>query len=791
MRLMNKNLLIAIFLFLSPCPSNSDTIDIQLTFDPQDVILNTEIGYDTVDYPETIQMMDLGKPSLPMTSVYVSLPFNSTVSSVSVVSSQTQVISGNFFIYPVQLPQIIGEYTTEAGFTLPDPSVYNEDVFYPDIPYSDPFIGNFVGATMGVVVVYPFRYNPVYRELQIYTSLTLRLTYTPPSPPPEPERYMEDRNRDLIIENVKSIVDNPNDVENNYEPVNLFSLSDSPPLGYSLDAPNPLDMTSIPSDMTYPYTYLIITNDKYCGFDPTEETDGIIAECSPLKSWRTELGVPATLRTVQWIETNYWTEPTEYDLQTAIRNFLADAHEYWGTQWLIIIGDVNTKLTAPYYNLTYIYTDGYEAIVPARFLCPTNNPDDPEDTWFYSPCDLYYMNVTDDFNSDGDEYYGEYEDIHDGSFSYSINIFGARVPADTETEVESFIDKLLHYEKLDFNLPDSGTYLSRCLQVASDFAIFDDNLAVDLGEAYLSQIFDIENIIEGKEGMLPNPDIEYPDYPEPWQVVEAMNNPAGIINIATHGHPRGYYILTHGDYYPPKGPIYIQFLSSGHEYPCKYVHGWNFDKALDDVDIDPKYSLMYSNSCKIHLYDDGFTGVVGEEFLFNPSWGGSIAVGNTRVGLVDSSFYIMQDFYGFLMNKTSDYGDDMCYSGYVQCNTLKENWEFGHFSLTYVNQLFGCPRTAIWRGDPQKFDVSTEVLGNPGDYTLRVTVLNDSDQQPVFEAVVCLWKRDNPPYKYYVDLTNPNGVVNFSVGSGFSNAILTVSYEQYNYIPDQTNVSVP
>jgi hypothetical protein len=162
----------------------ANTIDIQLTFDPEQVILSTEMGYDTVDYPQSFAGIELGKPQLPTVSAYVSLPYNSTVDSVSIVNSQTEVIEGNFLIYPVQPPQLTDDYTTEAQFTLPDPAVYNQDAFYPSQPYSDAYRSDYVGSTMGGVQVYPFRYNPVQRTLEIFTSLTVRITYTPPSPPP-------------------------------------------------------------------------------------------------------------------------------------------------------------------------------------------------------------------------------------------------------------------------------------------------------------------------------------------------------------------------------------------------------------------------------------------------------------------------------------------------------------------------------------------------------------------------------------------------------------------------------
>jgi len=777
----------------------ADTIDIQLTFDTDNVALGKEMGYDTIEYPGTIPMTDLGKPQLTMTNISVSLPFGSTVNSVSIVDSDTEDISGNFLIYPVQPPKETGDYTTEAVFTLPDPSIYNVDQFYPQNPYSSPFISKLNGATMGGIIVYPFKYNPVDRNLKLFTSLTLRLNYTPPSPAPSAVRYMEDRNKDLIIENVKSIVANPDDVEDNFEPIIEFSFSNSPPHeDYTLSAPDPTDIASKPTDMLFPYTYVIITNDRYCNEEPTNDTEGIPDACNPLSDWRTELGVPATLRTVEWIKANYWQGGTE-DLQKAIRDFLTEAYQYWGTMWVILIGDVDNS--KPFAGVIgWKYSNGYPGIVPARFLCSRNygwvfdsnivkKILDINNNTYYCPCDLYYMNVTDNFDKDGDELYGEPHDI-DENFTYAIDIFGARVPVDKETEVTNFINKLQHYEKLDFVLPQTETYLSRCLQVGADFG--NEEIKELTDNNYLPN-FNVQNILEGRIDDPDNPSHRFPDYPEPWQVVDALDNPAGIINFACHGRYNGYLILSHLDVYPP---YTIQWLSTYHKYTNFYVHGWNYDKALEDVNIAPKYSFIYSNACHINWYDWKYEGICGEEILFNPTWGGPLSVGNIRLGMLPVSFYIMKDFYIFLMNQSSDYGDDICYSGIVQCDTLKKYWPSGNTEyleeMVYVNQLFGCSRTSIWRGDPEIFDVSTQVIQNLNNtYTLRVTVLNSSTSNPVESASVCLWMSNETPPKYYVELTNSSGIVEFNVGLGCANANLTTSFEKYNYKPDIKTITIP
>ncbi|MGQ9706792.1 MAG: hypothetical protein ACUVWP_07340 [bacterium] len=161
----------------------------------------------------------------------------------------------------------------------------------------------------------------------------------------------------------------------------------------------------------------------------------------------------------------------------------------------------------------------------------------------------------------------------------------------------------------------------------------------------------------------------------------------------------------------------------------------------------------------------------------------------------------MADFYKFMIKQNSVYDDDICYIGQVQCDTLQLYWpkdknlnqyESQYLDLVYTNQLFRCPRTSLWRGDPNIFSISTQIIQNlNGTYTLRVTVLNSITSEPVENASLCLWMRNESTPKYFVKLTNSSGIAEFNVGTGCNNATLTTSYEKYNYEPSQTNITLP
>jgi hypothetical protein len=88
----------------------------------------------------------------------------------------------------------------------------------------------------------------------------------------------------------------------------------------------------------------------------------------------TSRGVPTVLRTTKWIDANY----AGADAPARIRAFLSDAHERWGTRWVVLGGDVEH--------------------VPVRYV-----------PWFDTeiPTDLYYECLDREWNEDGDAIFAE------------------------------------------------------------------------------------------------------------------------------------------------------------------------------------------------------------------------------------------------------------------------------------------------------------------------------------------------------------------------------------------------
>jgi hypothetical protein len=161
---------------------------------------------------------------------------------------------------------------------------------------------------------------------------------------------------------------------------------------FSLDAAAPVAAT---------VEYVIVTR------------EALAPEFQRLADWKTLEGVPAEIRTVEWIDANY---PAGVDAAERVRLFLRDAYQNLGTMWVLLGGD--------------------DDVAPARYASMTFLGDDP------ILCDYYFMCLDGTWNADGDDLFGEEEDEVD----LSPEIYAGRAPVSTQAEAAAFIDKTIAYE---------------------------------------------------------------------------------------------------------------------------------------------------------------------------------------------------------------------------------------------------------------------------------------------------------------------------------------------------------
>lgn len=204
--------------------STATTIDGE-SYQAIDVISETPQKFGSIDQN--------GYPELPLYGQLVAIP-DRAGAFIEILSSEYQIIS-DIDIMPCQPSAEDSENTDEIPFTK-DESIYSEDKFYPEQPVmlNEPVICR--DLRMIQTTVYPIQYNPVRRELRVYTSIDYRLTYTG-----EDSRNQKVRRNNEVSESFmpmyRALVPNADEMLAAYEPVRG---------GYLIITPN-----IIPDSLTY------------------------------------------------------------------------------------------------------------------------------------------------------------------------------------------------------------------------------------------------------------------------------------------------------------------------------------------------------------------------------------------------------------------------------------------------------------------------------------------------------------------------------------------------------------
>ncbi|PIP12733.1 MAG: hypothetical protein COX49_04010, partial [bacterium (Candidatus Stahlbacteria) CG23_combo_of_CG06-09_8_20_14_all_40_9] len=271
-------------------------------------------------------------------------------------------------------------------FVEPNKEIYSSSTPYPEEVVICSHAGSMGGYRIAGLLVHPVRYIPKLKRIIFYSKIEFEVTYRENV---HPINRKTERQRDIFKERVRNLILNPEDIERW-----------GPPLGIGYGGLLPPDTVE----------YVIITVDSF-------ETS-----FQNLAAWKTKKGVPAKVVTLNDIYADY----SGIDNAEKIRNFIIDASSTWGTIWVLLGGQCD-------------YEWGQE-IVPRRDVWYITVDGDENDT---IPSDLYFSDLDGSWDGDGDGVYGE---STDGVDFYS-DVFVGRAPVRTTTQAETFVNKVLTYEK--------------------------------------------------------------------------------------------------------------------------------------------------------------------------------------------------------------------------------------------------------------------------------------------------------------------------------------------------------
>ncbi len=336
----------------------------------------------------------VGAPDLPVQLCRLVVPRDFEVAEVVLNRVVFTPISGSFQVSPVS-PPVPTDGSVPPKPAKPDPLIYNSANPYPASPVElveDKFLFGYRVVTLRV---YPLRYFPASKSLQIATQLDFALRGKQVASRGFEAVRRSVQGDDLVRRTLTRLVKNHNQLRN-FAPATRREDAQAayPDRGQRLTTPWP-SLEGLPVD------YIIITSGE------------LVESFQPLADWKQAKGWNTVIRTVSDIAAHY----PGVDTQERIRNFIIEAGELWGAPFVLLGGDVN--------------------VVPDR----KGFWDGHTDT--YGPTDLYYATTEGNWNANGNAIFGEWSDDVDEGIDFHVG----RAPVENIAEADIFVQKVLAYEQ--------------------------------------------------------------------------------------------------------------------------------------------------------------------------------------------------------------------------------------------------------------------------------------------------------------------------------------------------------
>nr|MBC8382838.1 T9SS type A sorting domain-containing protein [Candidatus Cloacimonadota bacterium] len=231
-------------------------------------------------------------------------------------------------------------------FIPADPAIYGKHASYPEYIIQKTKSGFLSGYHIGSILVSPFQYDPIKKELTFITELEVEITYAESKKTGITIDQRSTTAQEFLNDQLSNIVYNKSDI---YDPDIIFKEQ---------------------NDI---YEYVIIT------------TDNFTADFQPLADWKTQKGISASIVSTSYIYDNY----EGIDNAEKVRNFIKDYYQNHGTLWILLGGDTNFVPYREAFAFDCEYGQYWHNLLP---------------------CDLYFSDLDGTWDDNGNEVYGELED---------------------------------------------------------------------------------------------------------------------------------------------------------------------------------------------------------------------------------------------------------------------------------------------------------------------------------------------------------------------------------------------
>ncbi|MDI6840954.1 MAG: C25 family cysteine peptidase [bacterium] len=711
-------------------PAMAGEIVKELKFNTADLEFSKLKDYDVVELKGGGFTGRVGFPMLPMKVLSFLIPPGASITKIEVISKTSEPIPGTYKICPAQPPQPIS-FTEQVEWVEPNEKVYSSISYYPTELVNSGHTGDMGGYRITGVFIHPIQYIPALGKLIFNSRIEFRIIYKE-GIFPIPSVTL--KQKEVFEDMVKTMIVNP-------EMVKIWNPITHYPIGSRTLPPDNIE-------------YVVITADSFA------------TEFQPLADWKTKKGVPAKVVTLDFIYANY----SGVDNPDKIRNFIKDAHSNWGTIWVLLGGQgdfEHRQEVVPRRSVDYL--DTLPLLPPAK-LDSMNFCD-----YYIIPSDLYFSDLTGTWNADGDNIWGEVNDgegeTEDGQVDLYSDVFVGRAPARTKTQVATFVNKVITYEKnppLDY---ETKILLPAVKLFSTDFGDYWGDTVNNAIADMVPADWQVSKLYESTGNLSKT------------ALIDSLNSGFGFVHVATHGHEDGFYyadgtaLLNWGD--------------------------------VDGLINGDNLFILNSIACLCGAMDYGADNDCFAEHFVNRIGGGAVAtIMNSRFGwgrpalkrmyfseLIDTSFYheiFVNNFYnlGRAHAASKDryvslatWGEDTVWVNPDSFYLARDKWPFCIYELN----LFGDPELPMWTAEPKPIVVTHPSTIGVEPTTITVSV--SSDEVPIPGALVCLAGISYGIYKIYEsNTTNANGEATFTISP--KSSIICVTVTKPNYLPYEGEITV-
>jgi uncharacterized repeat protein (TIGR01451 family) len=460
----------------------AETRELHLRFPRTDVeLVPARDGKVEVQYRGALHAAAVpGAPALPAVVVYLEAPAAATAGDFTVEALAVEPLGRH------ELAAAAPDHPADrAPIPAPalDPALLARGATYPSELATFLGRGALRGRNLLAFRVHPVRFQPGTGELELVTEMRLRCTLAPARSEVLVRRRVAPLAEERFAADLEPVLGRHG---RGIEPPATTMLGGG---GGDVAGPGPFQPTFRPTTDGSPVEYVIVTS------------EALKTEFQRLADWKTQKGVQAVVRTVEWIDQTY---PNGVDRSERVRFFIRDAYQNWGSLYVLLGGDTD--------------------VVPARLGATTMLGGE------LIPADHYYACLEGNWNADGDTRFGEgFIDAQNPGDKCDLypEMYVGRAPVTSLAQAGDFVDKTFNYDRH----PATGNGYSASILYLAE-RLFDELDGAEIAEEADDLVPPWFKRVKLYE--------EYQDWPgalpETYDaVVDSINHGFGIVHHVGHG----------------------------------------------------------------------------------------------------------------------------------------------------------------------------------------------------------------------------------------------------------------